>query len=343
MTTQPELSIIIVNWNSAEYLWRCLGSLFSANCDCNFEVLVVDNGSYDGCGEMLSEHFPQVRFLQLPKNLGFAAANNLAFAFSAGRNLLFLNPDTEVVGQGLRRMLDALAATPDAGLVGPRLVAPDFSTQWNCMRRAPTILNQLLDASLTRRIFPSWWGFDVVACEAHEPLAAEVVPGTCLLVRRDVFARAGRFNQAYFMYVEDVDLCCRARKLGWKTYYLHDAVVIHHGGRSSRMQPQSAFSAVLMRESVVKFLSLNRGRACASLYRATTGLAAICRLLLCGGLLLTARHERRPRWRVAAHKWSGVLRWSLGLEPWARALSAAQPVPPTEFPQTISTGQRLRA
>jgi N-acetylglucosaminyl-diphospho-decaprenol L-rhamnosyltransferase len=214
----PELSIIIVNWNSAEYLSRCLGRIFSNCRGLNFEVLVADNASYDGCAEMLAQYFPQVHFLQLPNNLGFAAANNLAFAFSTGRNLLFLNPDTEVVGDALPRMLKALAAAPDAGIVGPRLVGPDFSPQWNCMRCVPTILNQLLDSSFSRKFLPRWWGFDVVARESHNPVSVQLVPGTCLMVRRDVFTQTGLFNRAFFMYVEDVDLCCQSRKLGWKTY-----------------------------------------------------------------------------------------------------------------------------
>jgi N-acetylglucosaminyl-diphospho-decaprenol L-rhamnosyltransferase len=345
MHSQPELSIIVVNWNSAEYLRACLTSIFSANCDFSFEVLVIDNGSYDGCGEMLRQHFPQVRFLHSPKNLGFAAANNLAFAFSAGRNLLFLNPDTEVVGGGLRHMLDVLATMPNAGIVGPRLVGPDLSTQWNCMRCIPTILNQLLDASFSRHILPRWWGFDAVARESHEPVAAEVAPGTCLMVRRDVFAKAGLFNPAYFMYAEDVDLCCRARKLGWKTYYLHDAVVIHHGGRSSRLQDDGVFPAVLMRESVWKFLRASRGRTYAATYRASTALAAAGRLLACGGLWLAAGHEARSGWQAGARKWTRVLRWSLGLEAWARTLGSprARPAPAIEIYPAVSPQQRLRA
>lgn len=340
-----ELSIIIVNWNSAEYLHRCLGSIFSNDRGLNFEVLVADNGSYDGCAEMLTQCFPEVHFLQLPKNLGFAAANNLAFAFSTGRNLLFLNPDTEVVGEALRRMLDALAGTPDAGIVGPRLVAPDFSPQWNCMRCVPTILNQLLDSSVSRRMFPGWWGFDVVAAESHEPIAAQVVPGTCLMVRRDVFAQAGHFNRAYFMYVEDVDLCCQARKLGWRTYYLHDAVLIHHGAASSRRQEYSAFSAVLMRESVTKFLSATRSCIYASAYRAATGLAALCRLLLGGAVWLAADRAQRPQWRAATTKWLRVLRWSLGLEPWARVPGATETrLTPKITPRSaLSPGQKLSA
>jgi GT2 family glycosyltransferase len=341
----PELSIIIVNWNSADYLRRCLGSIFCNSGALDFEVIVVDNGSYDGCAEMLAQWFPQVHFMQLPENVGFAAANNLAFAFSTGCNLLFLNPDTEVVGDALRRMLDALAAEPGAGIAGPRLVGPDFSPQWNCMRCVPTILNQLLDSSSSRRVFPGWWGFDVVARESHSPVSARVLPGTCLMVRRDVFAQAGLFNRAYFMYVEDVDLCCQAQKLGWKNYYLHDAVVIHHGAASSHRQEYSVFSAVLMRESVKKFLSAKRGRFYAAIYCASTGLAALWRLLLGGALWLTADRTQRPLWRATTTKWLRVLRWSLGLEPWARTLGATETRlrPDIATPPAASPRQQLSA
>jgi len=324
MDTQPQLSIIIVNWHSAEYLRACLASIFTGECDFSFEVVVIDNGSYDGCGEMLRKEFPQVCFLQAPHNLGFAEGNNSAFAFSAGRNLLFLNPDTEVVGPALRRMTDVLVSTPDAGIVGPRLVGPDFRVQRNCMRCLPTILNQVLDASLSRKIVPKWWGLDVVARKSHQAAVAEVVPGTCLMVRREVFVEAGLFNPAYFLYAEDVDLCCKARKLGWKTYYLDDAMVIHHGGRSSQLQHDGCYSAVLMRESVRRFLITNRGRAYAFVFRAATGAAAFCRVLACGGFWLLATPPSRQLWRAAANKWTRVLRWSLGREAWAEALGGRQ-------------------
>ncbi len=345
MGTQPQLSIIIVNWHSAEYLRACLASIFSAECDFCLEVLVIDNGSYDGCGEMLRGEFPQVCFLQAPQNLGFAEGNNRAFAFSAGRNLLFLNPDTEVVGPALRRMIDVLVSTPDAGIVGPRLVGPDFRVQGNCMRCLPTILNQVLDASLSRKMLPKWWGLEVVTRESPEPAVAEVVPGTCLMVRREVFVEAGLFNPAYFLYAEDVDLCCKARKLGWETYYLDDAVVIHHGGRSSRLQHDGCYAAVLMRESVRKFLSTNRGPAYAATFRAATGAAALCRVLACSGFWLLASRPSRQLWRAAAKKWTRVLRWSLGLEAWAEApggreSSAASPL---QVRRAESREQQLRA
>jgi GT2 family glycosyltransferase len=145
--------------------------------------------------------------------------------------------------------------------------------------------------------------------------------------------------------VEDVDLCCQAQKLGWKNYYLHDAVVLHHGAASSRRQEYSAFSAVLMRESVTKFLSSTRGRFYAGIYCAATGLAALGRLLLGSAVWLVAGRIQRPQWRAVTTKWVRVLRWSLGLEPWARALSATEtrPMPSIASRPAVPSGRKLSA
>src|ERR1700722_14935662 len=147
-----ELSVIIVNWNSVDLLRKCLLSVLMNPLNCDLEVLVIDNASYDGCAEMVSKEFPSVTFLQAEQNMGFAAGNNRAFRRSTGRIVLFLNPDTELVGDALHTMLVALKSSKDAGVVGPKLVNPDLSAQINCMRAFPTILNQFFDSSLTRKV-----------------------------------------------------------------------------------------------------------------------------------------------------------------------------------------------
>jgi len=340
-----DLSIMIVNWNSAEYLRKCLSSIFSIKSEFRLETLVADNGSFDGCGEMLREDFPQVRFWQLPTNVGFAAANNFLFQLSRGKNLLFLNPDTEVVGHGLRRMLEVLADRADAGLAGPCLVDSGLTSHRNCMRRFPTLLNQVLDAAVVRRIFlsPRRQSLGAGAGRASDPVAAEVVPGTCLMIKRDVFVEAGQFDEKYFMYAEDIDLCYSVRKLGWKIYYIPDAIVIHHGGQSSRQRAESAFSAVLMRDGVWKFLAGSRGHLYATAYRTATSAAALCRLAIAAGLWLVSGRERRQAWRATIIKWASVWRWSLGLERWVNSLCASQRPPTSKLIPAASHGQRVHA
>src|SRR3989442_14577959 len=122
-----DLSIIIVNWKAAGFVRKWLTSIYVNPAGITFEVIVVDNASSDGCGEMIRREFAAVRFVQSWANLGFARANNLGVSQSVGRTLLFLNPDTEVVGTAVARMMACVDAAPDAGVVGPRLLNSDLS------------------------------------------------------------------------------------------------------------------------------------------------------------------------------------------------------------------------
>ena len=138
------LSIVIVNWKSADFLRKCLQSIFANASDMSLEVIVVDNASFDGSAELVEREFPGVHFVQSKENLGFAGANNLGVRSAKGRNLLFLNPDTEVIGTALERMSSFLDATPDAGAVGCKLLNTDGTVQTSCIQPFPTILNQAL-------------------------------------------------------------------------------------------------------------------------------------------------------------------------------------------------------
>jgi GT2 family glycosyltransferase len=314
----PDLSIIIVNWNSAEFLRPCLKSIFANPTPFTFEVLVVDNASYDGSAAMVGVEFPQVKFIQSGTNLGFAAASNLAFSHSQGRNILFLNPDTKIVGDALGSMLEVLVSAPRTGLVGPRLVNPDGSTQVSCLRVFPTLLNQSFDADILRRRFsrPLFWRVQGSPGNAGRLLTTEVVPGACVMVRRELFEQLGGFRESYFMYGEDVDLSYEAKRAGFQNYCVKDAVVVHYGGESSR-QCGAAFAPVLMRQSMADFLRAKRGRACAAAYRALTAVVAISRVLIIALLLIVSRNRAESRQRVSTlSKWAKILRWTLGLEPW---------------------------
>jgi len=315
-----ELSIIIVNWNSAALLRKCLQSILSNSAGCDLELLVIDNASYDGSAKLMSKEFPALTFIQSTKNLGFAGGNNVAFQQSQGRYVLFLNPDTEVVGDALNAMLTVLRTRQDAGVVGPKLVNPDLSVQIDCMRAFPTILNQLFDSSLTRIVFGTFnfAGVKPVIKQSGDPVSVEMLPGTCVMLRREVFEEAGRFNEKYFMYAEDVELNYRVKAAGWTNYYVSKAVVVHHGGSSSEQKSESFFSTVMIREAVWEFLRASRTEWYALAYRATTCLAAVTRIaVLCLLRFPTFSHEIRSRATYRSHKWTKVLRWCVGLEGWA--------------------------
>ncbi len=319
-----DVSIIIVNWNSAALLRACLAGIYSNTKTIRYEILVVDNASFDGCGEMLEKEFPQARFIQNGENGGFARANNLGFRRALGRVVLFLNPDTEIQGEAIERMLQFIDSNADAGVVGARLLNSDRSLQTSCVQRFPTILNQMLDVEFLRRIFPrgSLWGVWPLMERSTGAVAVEVISGACQMIRRELFAQVGMFDEKFFMYAEDTDLCYRVRQAGWKNYCVADASVIHHGGQSSEASSQSNFSAVVMRESLRRFFEKCRGSAWGENYRAAMAAVALCRLtvLICGlGFSFGLYH--RQALISALRKWSAVLRWSVGCEAWVNHLA----------------------
>lgn len=323
-----DLSIIIVNWNSAALLRKCLQSVMERPPRCEFEIIVIDNGSFDGSDDLVSREFRSVRFVQSDQNLGFAGANNVAFQQSTGRYVLFLNPDTEVLGDALDTLLETCTTRNDAGVVGPRLVNPDLSSQMEAMYAFPTIVNQLLDSAYMRHVLGRFGfaGLKYVINNRQEPVQIQMLPGTCIMLRRDIFSSVGEFNDEYFMYAEDVELNYRVKQRGLTNYYVSAANIIHHGGHSSSQQTQNFFSAVMMREAVWKFFRSNRGPIYAYAYKVTTALVAVFRLtLLFFARILTRSAESRSQVRIATAKWVKILRWSLGLEPWARTYKPAVP------------------
>lgn len=320
-----DLSIIIVNWKSAEFTRCCLYTIYEHLASIEIEIVVVDNASWDPCGEMIRKSFPDVKFIQSEKNLGFAGANNLGASYCSGRNFLFLNPDTEIHGAALRAMSDVLDGTEGAGIAGPRLLNSDGSVQTSCIQRFPTVLNLTMDCEALRTAFPSWslWGTAPLFLDSVMPTAVEVIAGACLMIRRNVFWACGGFNTKYFMYGEDADLCFQAKQIGWKSYYVPTALVTHHGGRSSSEQNESQFAAVVMRESLLTYMRLRHGRGPALAYRASIAVMAGVRISVLVILMAIGRAQRTAKFHASAKKWLRLLRWTLGLEPWATELSAA--------------------
>jgi GT2 family glycosyltransferase len=319
MLEVPDLSIIIINWNSAEFVKKCLASVYANVENLRFEVIVVDNASFDDCEKMLEDEFSDVKFIQSSKNMGFAGANNLAFKSSCGRNILFLNPDTEIVGPAIQQMVAFLENTPQAGIVGCKLLNSDYSKQTSCIQPFPSILNQAFDSEFLATVFPnaSIWGRRPLQENDDRPAVVEVISGACLGIKRDTFENIGLFTPDYFMYAEDCDLCYKAKQAGWQAYYLSRATVIHYSGRSSDLKPESNFASVMMRQSLLKFMRARRGKVYAAAYRATIALVSLCRLLLLGVLMAFAKG--RPQHQTisrAFNKWGKVFGWATGWEAW---------------------------
>lgn len=311
----PEVSVIIVNWRSTDYLRNCLASLYATSGSLDLEVIVIDSASFDGCDRMLEQHYPQVRFIQSHENLGFACANNLAFQSSHGRHVLFLNPDTEVIAGAVQLMLASIQQVPTPGVIGCRLLNSDGSIQTSCIQAFPTIINQLLDSEPLRHRFPRsrLWGTTALLEESFRPCTVEAISGACMMLRRDTFARLGEFSTDYFMYSEDIDLCRKACDAGLNNYYVSEAVVVHHGGGSSSKHPMGAFAARMTFQARWIYFRKFRSRSYAALYRCCVVPFAFGRIVAANLLMAAAQGERRVQLRSTARKWRAILAWAVQL------------------------------
>jgi GT2 family glycosyltransferase len=310
-----ELSIIFVNWNSLEYLRGCLVSLFEQTHGVSFEIIVIDNNSSEAGVEKLKQQFPEISIVMSEVNLGFAGANNLGFRKSSGSYVLFLNPDTQMTGPAIQVMLQKLKTLPRAGIVGCKLLNTDLSIQTSCIQTFPTISNQLLDIESLRLRWPScpMWNIAPLYATETEPTPVEVISGACMIMKREVFERAGMFSEEYFMYAEDLDLCYKIIRLGLKNYYVGEAEIIHHGGKSSGQARVSQWSTIMKLRAVHKFCTKTRGRVYGSLYKAAMGCAATGRLMLIALLRLFGNAAvQNNSLRPAEDKWRAVLKWAIG-------------------------------
>jgi GT2 family glycosyltransferase len=309
-----DLSIIIVNWKSKDYLRKCLQSVYQYTTGIDYEVIVIDSASYDGCGEMLAAEFPEVHFIQSDKNLGFAKANNVAFEASIGEFVLFLNPDTELNNPAINVLYGQIRALQNPGTVGCKLLNGDGSVQTSCLQSIPTILNQLLDSEFLRAKWPtsSLWGMAPLFESDGNPARVEAISGACVMMQRSIFEQVGRFSEDYFMYAEDIDLSYKSLRSGRINYYIPAASIIHYGGSSSNQAP-SNFSVIMMREAIWRFLRKFEGNLYASGYRIIMLASALLRLgAIVSKRIFVASHDQASA--GSAEKWRAILRWSLNLE-----------------------------
>jgi hypothetical protein len=207
------------------------------------------------------------------------------------------------------------------GALGCRVLNTDGSVQTSCIQSFPTILNQLLDAEFIRNRFPNsrLWGMKPLFVAHEKAVEAEAITGACLMVRRDIFEEVGLFSEEYFMFAEDLDLCYKIRQSGYRNYYFGGASVVHHGGGSTKSTNISSFSAVLIRESVKKFLRKFHGSTYSFSYVLTMQLISTIRILMLLiiypiSLLNIAQRGTLDR---ALKKWKSIFFWSMGMEKWA--------------------------
>lgn len=229
----PDVSIIVVSWNTRELLAQCLASVYETVTDLTFDVWVVDNASTDASVEMVKNAFPMVNLITNSKNEGFARANNRAMALSQGRYVLLLNSDAIATPGAILSLVKLAEAEPRAGIVGAQLVNPDGSFQAS-HTPFPSLWQEFLVLSALGRLFRGRW-YPSQGPEADKgPQMVDYVEGACLLARRQAVEEVGGLDEGYFMYAEEVDWCYEMKQAGWQVWYQPAAKVIHIGGGSSQ-------------------------------------------------------------------------------------------------------------
>jgi hypothetical protein len=238
-----DCSVVLVAYQSAAYLPRCLESIARTTHTTSYEIVVVDNASSDGTVALLRESAVPVRVFQNPENLGFARAANRGAREATGRYLLFLNPDTELQEGALDRSVAYLDGHPVAGVLGAKVLNPDGTIQRACRRSIPTPRVAFFQLTGLGKLWRNHSAAGAYNLEKQDPTrTADVgaVSGAFLLIRREAWQRAGGFDERFFLYGEDLDLCLGVSRLGYRVVYYPEAVVVHHKGASSRQARRRA-------------------------------------------------------------------------------------------------------
>lgn len=248
-----DLGIVIVNWNTCDYLQRCLETVFASEGDFSYTVVVVDNDSNDNSTPMVRETFPQAELIVSDENIGYPRANNLGLRHlgyhdqhqvdeSAPRYALLLNPDTELPPTALYEMVTFMDSRPDVGVAGPKLILSDGSLDKACRRGFPTLLVSFYHYSGLAKLFPKderFGRYNMTFADEDEELEVDSVVGAYMQVRKEAIEKVGLLDGNFFMYGEDLDWAYRITQAGYKVWY-YPKVIVHHIKRAASSQSKKA-------------------------------------------------------------------------------------------------------
>lgn len=230
---QTDVSIIVVNYNTAHLLERCFGALRRARQGLALQTIVVDNASQDGSVSLVRDRFPDFELIESGANVGFGRANNLAVERCKGRYILLLNTDAFVEADTVAAAVRCLDAEPKVGVVGVRLLGSDGSQQPSC-RYFPTPANIFFQRTRLDRFAKGVVAVDHPNWDPGINADCDWVPGCFLMIRRSIVQRIDLFDPRFFLYCEEIDLCRRVKAAGWAIRYLASARAVHIGGESAK-------------------------------------------------------------------------------------------------------------
>lgn len=230
------LTVIFVNYKVPEYLSEALRSLRQAECYDKTEVIIIDNASRDNSQKLITSEFQEVRWIQLKNNLGFGKACNIGVNNARGKYILFLNPDTVIAANTLSLSIAFMEKHEKAGLMGPKILNPDGSLQASCRRSLPTPAIAFFHFSGLSRLFPRsklFGRYNLTFMDPDKTAQVDAVSGSFMLIPTTLFREVGGFDEKFFLYGEDLDLCYRIREKGYEIWYYPETQIIHRKGKSS--------------------------------------------------------------------------------------------------------------
>ncbi len=238
------LDIVIVSHNVKNLLADCLNSIIKNQTkNDDWHIIVVDNASTDGTQNFIKEKFKNLKFIESKENLGFAGGNNLARKKVKSDYVLFLNPDTKIIGGVIQKTLNILREKNNIGAIGCRVNLPDGHLDYSCHRGLPTIWNTFSYWSGLSRIFPKYRffsGYTATHLSYSQSHEIDCISGTYLLAKKKVLNEIGWWDEDYFWNGEDIEMCYQIKKRGWKIWYEAREKIIHYKGSSSGLWESAA-------------------------------------------------------------------------------------------------------
>ena len=245
-TKNPDLSIIILNYNVKELLLNCLESVFKhKGKEDKWQIIVVDNASLDGSVEAVKKEYPQVEIVENKTNLGFAQGNNAGVPLAKAPIVLFLNPDTVVVNEAIQKSLKFLMSNPDIGALTCRVELPDGKLDYSCHRGFPTPWNSFCYFCGLAKLFPHspiFAGYTASYLDTSKTHEIDCLTGAFLMVRKIAGDQINWWDSDYFWNGEDIEFCFSLKEKGWKIFFYPEVKIIHYKGSSADQEKSTAIS-----------------------------------------------------------------------------------------------------
>lgn len=235
-----DISVIIVNYNVKDLLEQCISSILQSSANLKTEIIIVDNNSYDGSVQFLKEKYsgnPDIKIIESPVNLGFAKANNLGAKEAKGELLLILNPDTVLQEDTLEKSLSFYRSNNTIGAVTCKLILPNGKLDLACRRSFPTPAVAVYRILGLSKLFPksrTFGKYNLTYLDENKTYEVDAIVGAFMLIKRSIYEEVKGFDEDYFMYGEDLDLCYRIKQAGYKIFYYPDTSIIHYKGESTK-------------------------------------------------------------------------------------------------------------